>query len=204
MMRDLYADNYHRRRLEALLRSGGQCENIIDGKRCPNRVGILKISHAHNMYFEQLYVHHVNDDPENPEAELICYCASCHMRAHRQPGSNGKASRQKRGYQVVKLDQLLLRLAAVGFSASANEECRVNWRFGPFEAEAADVLDAVLMCFHWLGAEIRDLQEALGQAQAEQLRLTDIVTRTAQAEERRLCDATLRGAACYAGEGGRL
>jgi len=204
MMRDLYADNYRERRLEALLRSGGQCEQIIDEKRCPNRVGILKISHAHNIYFEQLYVHHVNDDPENEEAELICHCASCHMRAHRQPGSNGKASRQKRGYQVVRLDQLLLRLAAVGFSASANEECRVNWRFGPFEAEAADILDAFIMCFHWLGAEIRDLQEALGQAQAEQLRLTDIVTRTGQAQERRLCDAALRERESSAAGGRRL
>jgi hypothetical protein len=205
MMRELYANNYDQRRREALLRSGGQCENIIEGRRCPNRVGMLKVSHAHDLYFEQLYVHHVNGDPENPDAELICYCASCHMKVHRKPGSNGKASPQKQGYKVVKLDQLLFRLAGVGFSASFNEECRVTWRFDPclFEAEAADMLDALEMCLHWLGGEVRNLEEALAQAQAEQRRLTDMVTRLDQAEERRLCDVALRGDAYCMGGGER-
>jgi hypothetical protein len=45
---------------------------------------------------------------------------------------------------------------------------------------------------HWLGGEVRDLQEALACAQAEQRRLTDRVIRRGQAEERRLCDTTLR------------
>ena len=186
MMYELYADNYDQRRLEALLRSGGQCEHIIEGRRCPHRIGTLKVSHAHNLYFEQLYVHHVNGDPENPDAELICYCASCHMKVHRKPGSSGKASPQKQGYKVVRLDQVLHSLAATGFSASFNEECRVTWRFDScgFQAEAADMLDALAMCRHWLGGEVRDLQEALAQAQAEQRRLTDMVTRLDQAEER--------------------
>lgn len=48
MMRDLYAHNYPQRRLEALIRSEGQCEQVIDGKRCPNRLGVFKISHAGN------------------------------------------------------------------------------------------------------------------------------------------------------------
>ena len=50
MMRELYADNYNQQRLEALLRSEGRCENVIDGRRCPNRIGVLKVSHAHNIY----------------------------------------------------------------------------------------------------------------------------------------------------------
>jgi hypothetical protein len=198
MMRELYAPNYQQRREAALLRAAGQCEKIIDGQRCPNQVGTLKISHAHNLYFEQLYVHHVNGDPENDEAELICYCASCHMRAHRQPGPGGKAAPRKQGYRVVKLEQLLCSLAAVGFSAYHNEECRVTWRFEPcgFQADAADMVDALVMCLHWLGAEVRDLQEALASAQAENRRLTDRIVRTQQAEERRQGDAALRVIGC--------
>jgi hypothetical protein len=196
MMRELYAPNYPQRREAALLRAAGQCEKIVDGQRCPNRIGTFKISHAHNMYFEQLYVHHVNSDPENEQAELICYCASCHMRAHRQPGPGGKAAPRKQGYRVVKLEQLLCSLAAVGFSAYHTEECRVIWQLGPFTGEAADMLDALTMCLHWLSAEVRDLQEELIGAQGENRRLTDIIIRTRQAEERRQCDAALQAIGC--------
>jgi hypothetical protein len=196
MMRELYAPNYPQRREAALLRAAGRCENINDGRRCPNQIGMLKISHAHNLYFEQLFVHHVNDDPENEDAELICYCAACHMRAHRQPIAGGKASRHKQGYRAVKLERLLCSLAAAGFSASYNEECRVTWQLGPFVGEAADMLDALTMCLHWFSAEVRDLQEALASAQAENRRLTDIVIRTRQAEERCQSDAALRAIGC--------
>ena len=196
MMHDLYAPNYAQRRLEVLLRSGGQCEKIIDGQRCTNQVGTLKISHAHNLYFEQLFVHHVNDDPENEQAELICYCASCHMKAHRQPIAGGKAAARKQGYRVVRIEQLLCSLAAVGFSASYNEEGRVNWQLGPFRSEAADLLDAVTMCLHWLGAEARDLQNALARAEAENRRLTDMVIRARQADERRHVNAAIRETVC--------
>ena len=196
MMRELYAPNYPQRREEALLRAAGRCENMVDGQRCPNRIGTFKISHAHNLYFEQLYIHHVNDDPENEDAELICYCASCHMKVHRQPVADGKASPHKQGYRVVKLERLLCSLAAVGFSASYNEECRVNWRLGPFAGEAADMLDALTMCLHWLNAEARDLQEALDHTQMENRRLTDMLVRIQQAEERRQGDAALRVIGC--------
>jgi len=191
MMRELYADNYPQRRLEVLLRAEGRCEHIVNGQRCSNRLGTFKISHSYQPYFEQLYMHHPNDDPENPDAEMIAVCASCHMRLHRQPGSNGKASAKKQGYKVVRLDQLLNSLAATGFSASFNEECRVSWRFDPcgFQEDAADMLDALAMCLHWLGGEVRDLQEALVQAQAK---------------PRRLRDAALREIACCTEGDGRL
>ena len=196
MMRELYAPNYPQRREAALLRAAGRCEKIVDGRRCPNQAGTLKVSHAHNLYFEQLYVHHVNDDPENEDAELICYCASCHMKAHRQPLAGGKAARRKQGYRVVKLEQLLCSLAAVGFSASYTEECRVIWQLGPFTGEAADMLDALTMCLHFADGEVRDLQEALTRAQAENRRLTDVIVRTRQADERRQCDAALQALGC--------
>jgi len=192
MMRDLYADNYLKRRLEVLLRAEGRCEHTIDGKPCPNRLGTFKISRSHQPYFEQLYMHHPNGDPENPDAEMIAVCASCHMKLHRQPGPNGKAPSRKQGYKVISMEQLLCRLAAVGFTVAPNEECRVDWSIGPFAAEAADPVDALLMALHWLTAEVGDLQRELEQLRAECHRLTDVQTRMGQAEERRLTDAGLR------------
>ena len=192
MMHDLYADNYPQRRLEVLLRAEGRCENTVDGQRCKNRLGTFKISHAHQPYFEQLYMHHVNDDPGNPDAEMIAVCASCHMRLHRTPGPNGKAAPRKQGYKVMSIAHLLCRLATVGFAVEPNEECRVNWSIGPFAAEAADPIDALLMAFHWLSAEVVDLQSELEQQRAECCRLADMHIRMQQAEERRLADAAIR------------
>ena len=206
MMRELYADNYEERRQETLMRAEGCCENKRDGQRCPNRLGVFKISHAHNAYFEPLLIHHPNHDPWNPLAEMIAVCASCHMLLHRKPDTNGKVPPRKPGYKVVSTEFLLARLAGVGFSASFNEECRVSWCFDScgFQAEAADMVDALVMCLHWLGGEVRDLREALACVQTEQRRLTDIVTRTGQAEERRRCDAALREIESSAAGGRRL
>ena len=82
MMRELYAPNYPQRRLEALFRSEGQCEHVIDGKRCPNRLGTFKISHAGNACFEQLFIHHPNHDPWNRGSRS------------KWTGSNGKMMKQ--------------------------------------------------------------------------------------------------------------
>lgn len=157
-MRELYAPNYEERRLQTLIRSEGRCEHVINGRRCPNRIGTLKISHAHNLYFEQLLIHHPNNDPWNPDADMIAVCASCHMKLHRKPDTNGKVSARKQGYQVVSIHHLLCRLAGVGFTITPNEECRFNWSIGPFAAEAADPIDALVMALHWLTAEVGDLQ----------------------------------------------
>jgi hypothetical protein len=198
MMRELYADNYPQRRMEALIHSGGQCEHIINGRRCPNRLGVFKISRAGNAFFEQLFIHHPNHDPWNPDAELLVVCSRCHMRLHRQPEPDGKILPRKQGYRVIGISHLLHRLASVGFSANPNEECRVTWRFTPcgFEAEAVDILDALATCLHWTGGEVRDLQEALARVKAENRRLTDMVIRTRQAEERRHLNAAIRETVC--------
>jgi hypothetical protein len=198
MMRELYAPNYEERRLETLLRAEGRCENkIVDENgevlwRCPHRLGTFKISRAHNPCFEQLLIHHPNDDPWNPGAEMIAVCASCHMILHRKPDTDGKVSARKQGYKVIGINQLLCCLAAVGFTVVPNKECRFNWSIGPFAAEAADQIDALVMALHWLTAEVRDLQRELEQQRAECRRLTDMQIRLQQAEERRQCDAVLR------------
>ena len=198
MMRELYAPNYEARRLETLMRSEGRCENtMVDGTgqviwRCPHRLGIFKISHAYNPCFEQLLIHHPNDDPWNPDAIMIAVCASCHMKLHRKPDTDGKVPARKQGYKVVSMERLLCRLAAVGFTVTPNEGCRFTWSIGPFAAEAADQLDAFVMALHWLTAEVGALQRELGQLRAECQRLTDVQTRMRLADERRLTDAGLR------------
>ncbi len=196
MMHDLYADNYAERRQETFLRAAGRCEHIIHGQRCPNRLGTFKISHAHNPYFEQLSIHHPNNDPENPQAEMVAVCASCHMKLHRKPDAHGTVAARKRGYTVVSIRHLLMRLTSAGFSVQPNEACRVTWRIGPLQGEAVDPLEAVGMAMQWLSAEVFDLQKELARAQAENLRLTDSITRTRFAEERRLFDAAIRRTVC--------
>lgn len=195
-MHDLYATNYQERRRETFLRAAGRCEHVLYGQRCPNRLGTFKISHAHNPYFEQLCIHHPNDDPENPLAKMMAVCASCHMKLHRKPDASGTVAARKRGYTVVSIRHLLTRLQATGFVIQPKEECRVTWCIGPLQGEAADALDAVGMAMHWLSAEVRDLQKELAQVRAENLRLTDRVIRTQQAEERRFTDAAARHITC--------
>lgn len=163
MMRDLYADNYAERRQEALLRSEGRCENNKDGQRCSHRLGTFRISHSHNAYFEQLLIHHPNSDPGNPDAVMIAVCASCHMKLHRKPGTDGKVPARKQGYRVVSITHLLTRLETARFFARSGEAGRMQWRIGPFEAEAADPIDAVAMALHWLCAEVGDLRRELEQ-----------------------------------------
>ncbi len=167
MQNSLYADNYQARRLETLLRAKGRCEGIVGGKRCPNRLGTFKISHAHNPCFESLHVVHVNDDPENPNAELKALCPACHMRLHRQPGSNGKAAPRKQGYKVIGIAQLLLKLTGAGFSTCQDEEGRTCWQLGPLEAVAADPVEAIIMAMHWLGAEVGNLQAELARVKVQ-------------------------------------
>jgi hypothetical protein len=137
-------------------------------------------------------MHHPNGDPENPDAEMIAVCASCHMKLHRKPDNDGKMPPQKQGYKVIGMEYLLSRLAAVGFTVATNEGCRVDWSIGPFAAEAADPIDALLMALHWLTAEVGDLQRELEQERAECHRLTDMQTCMGQAEERRLTDTALQ------------
>ena len=187
MQAKLYAYNYQQRREETFNRAGGQCENILaNGERCPVKLGQWRITHSKQLQFEQLIIHHPNGDPENPDAEMIAICWACHMRLHRRPGpGRTKATAKKRGYEVIRIPYLMDLLARAGFRTWSTTSGRVGWQIGALASEANDHIDALTMALHWLTGEIRDLQEAQAQAQAEQRRLTDMVTRLDQAEERR-------------------
>lgn len=194
MQAKLYASNYQQRREETFTRSGGQCENTLaNGERCPVKLGDWRITHSYQLQFEQLIIHHVNGDPENPDAVMIAICWACHMRLHRKPGpGRTKANARKQGYEVIRIPYLMEMLARVGLSTWTTANGRVGWQIGALASEANDPLDALMMALHWLSAEVRDLQEALAQARAEHLRLTDLIIRTQQAEWRRQQDAAIR------------
>jgi len=194
MQARLYAENYQQRREETFLRACGRCENLLDnGERCPVKFGDLRITRSHQLQFEQLLIHHVNGDPENPDAMMIAICWACHMRLHRRPGpGRKKAAARKRGYEVMRIPHLMAMLARAGFHTWVTEDEHVGWQMGVLASEANDHIDALTMALHWLDAEGRDLQEALAQAQAENQRLTDIITRTQCAEQRRQQGAAIR------------
>jgi hypothetical protein len=167
MQAKLYHNNYPQRRAETFERAAGQCENILaNGIRCPVRLGHCRITRSRQIQFEQLLIHHINGDPENPDAEMIAICWACHMRLHRKPGpGRKKASARKQGYEVIRLPYLMELLARVGFFTWLTPDGRVGWQIGKLESSANDHIDALTMALHWMAGEIHDLQNKLDQLQ---------------------------------------
>jgi hypothetical protein len=198
MQAKLYANNYQERREETFLRAGGQCENTLaNGERCPVRLGDWRITRSKQLQFEQLLIHHPNGDPENPNAGMLAVCWACHIRLHRKPGHGRKKARaRKQGYEVVRVRHLMEVLARVGLATWATTNGRIGWQIGTLESSANDHIDALLMALHWLDAEVRDRQESLIRTQRENVRLTDRIIRTRQAEERRHLNAAIRETVC--------
>ena len=198
MQTKLYAPNYPERREEIFVRSGGQCENILpDGERCPVKLGDLRITRSRHLQFEELLIHHPNGDPENPDADMLAVCWACHMRLHRKAGpGRPKAEARKQGYEVIRIPYLMALLARAGFSTWSTPAGRVGWQIGALASEANDSIEALTMALHWMAGEMRDLQDALARTEADNRRLTDMIVRTQQAEERRQCDAALQAIGC--------
>ena len=195
----LYAPNYQQRRAETFARADGRCENILaDGTRCPVRLGDWRVTRSRQLQFEQLIIHHPDNDPENPNARLLAICWACHMRLHRKPGpGRKKASARKQGYEVIRVQYLMELLATrAGLSTWPTPDGRVGWQIGTLTGEAADSLGALMMALHWILGEMRDLQEALARVEADNRRLTDMLTRIQQAEGRSQCDAALQTIGC--------
>ncbi len=205
MQAKLYAANYAQRREETFIRAGGQCENILNGERCPVRAGDWRVTRSKQLQFEQLIIHHVNGDPENPDAVMIATCWACHMRLHRKPGpGRTKASVRKQGYEVIRIPYLMDLLACAGFHTWSTANGRVGWQIGELESSANNHIDALTMALHWLTGEIRDLQSKLDHLQenptmavqtsrpTQQEREQDLAIRLQHAEQRRASDQAIR------------
>jgi hypothetical protein len=200
MQAKLYAPNYPQRREAIFARSEGQCENkLAGGERCTVQLGDWRITHSHQLQFEQLLIHHPNGDPENPEAEMLAVCWACHMRLHRKPGpGRPKAGARKQGYDVIRVPYLMELLARAGFFTWPTPDGRVGWQIGTLASEANDSIDALTMALYWMAGEIRDLQNELDQLQENSTMPTstqqerDIALRLHDAEQRRAHDQYIR------------
>ena len=196
MNKKLYAPNYPQRRDEAFVRSGGRCENVVNGERCHVKLGDIRLTRAKNLQFEDLICHHPNGDPENPEAELLIICCACHMRLHRRPGpGRKKASARKCGYEVIRVPHLMELLACSGLTTWSLPDGGVGWQIAPLAGEADNQIEAIAIALHWMSSEIRYLQDKLDQATFD-LTLTpeerDLIVRRRDAERRRASDRALR------------
>ena len=65
---------------------------------------------------------HVNNDPENPHAELVCLCPSCHMRMDRAKEKLERTSQRRRGYELTSTDRLVAAVAAGGLTLTSVSE----------------------------------------------------------------------------------
>jgi hypothetical protein len=199
MQAKLYAPNYQQRREETFNRADGRCENkLADGERCPVSLGDWRITHSHQLQFEQLLIHHPNGDPENPDAEMMAVCWACHMRLHRKPGpGRPKGGARKQGYDVIRVPYLMELLARAGFFTWPTPDGRVGWQIGALASEANDSIDALTMALYWMVGEIRDLQNERDQLQENSMPTStqqerDSALRLHDAEQRRAHDQYIR------------
>jgi hypothetical protein len=190
VIKKLYAPNLPQRRIETFIRAEGRCENILsNGQRCPVSLGHTRITHSGNMQFEELLIHHINGDPENPDSEMLAVCWACHMRLHRKPGpGRKKASARKQGYEVVRVQFLLEQLTVSGLHTWRTSDGHTGWQIGPLTSEAENPIEALAMALHWQASEIRDLEAKLQQSQEH---IRDLEAKLQQSQERtHACSAT--------------
>lgn len=98
-----YAANFKKRSLECKEAAGHICQ------KCGVVRGTELISWAGNLWRCYMVAAHVNHDPHNPEAVLICVCPRCHWRYFRCKGHKAtwiiernkhRILLKKRGYAV--------------------------------------------------------------------------------------------------------
>ena len=119
MRRELYPSNSSEIRAACIERAGKQCEyiNPKTGKRCAIRDEDVKRSkRTGRKYVVSLYACHLNDDPGNPQPELICLCPAHHMSMDRNKELKDRLSQRRRGYQLTTTDSLLQEVNTSGIT----------------------------------------------------------------------------------------
>jgi hypothetical protein len=153
MQRHLYPPDWKERVQAADLNAGGRCE------RCGAILGTLRVSRKGNLYFLALHTCRVNNDPENPEAELQKLCPRCHWETH--PWLHGKRGQSHRqGYRSITQGCLLRTARSGGLSIIPDGTgAGYTWEIGDVSGEALDVLDAISQALHCLRMERLEHQE---------------------------------------------
>ncbi len=125
MRKALYPDNWPELRAACLERAGKQCEYVdpTTGKRCPIRdEEIRRSKHSGRKYVVALYACHLNDDPDNPEPELICLYPAHHMKLDRNKELRERLSCRRRGYQLTTTDSLLREINTSGITVTEHSD----------------------------------------------------------------------------------
>ena len=117
MRKELYPANWNELRAACLERAGLQCEyvNPETGTRCKTKDQQVKRGQTSGRkYVVSLYACHINDDPANPDPELICLCPKHHMMHDRNKELRERLSQRRRGYQITTTDALIQALGGHG------------------------------------------------------------------------------------------
>jgi hypothetical protein len=94
--RSRYGKGWEKRARRCRELANWQCE------RCQVKHGTMRISKwTLRLWPVYLVAAHVNHDPENPDAELVAVCPSCHWKHYKRPG-------QIAPWQIEKIKHRLL------------------------------------------------------------------------------------------------
>jgi hypothetical protein len=147
MQRHLYPPDWKERVQAADSRAGGRCEG------CGAVLGAMRVSRKGNLYFLPLHTSHVNNDPENPEAELQKLCPRCHGKTH--PWLPGKRDDPNRHSYRPITQERVLRAARSGGLAITPDGTGAGycWQIGDLSGAALDMLDALSQALHCLRME---------------------------------------------------
>ena len=84
--RERYGKDWKKRARAAKERAGWKCA------KCGVRHGTLRYSNwTEREWPVYLQAHHLNGDPENPQADLLVVCPRCHWRFFRTPSGRPPA-----------------------------------------------------------------------------------------------------------------
>lgn len=116
--KDEYHENFEKRAHECKEQAGWKCE------QCGTRHGDKRISKSGELDTVSVQAAHVNHDPMNPDAVLICLCESCHLK--HDGSEHGKKRKRTVALQKVKkaieAGQLAFQLFEEALGELTNEE----------------------------------------------------------------------------------
>ena len=147
MHKELYDERFEEEKLACKERAGWQCEAILPwtGERCPTKEGDeLWSRRSKRKWIVYLHAAHLNNDPQNPHAELICLCPSCHMRMDRAKEKLERTSQRRRGYELTSTDRLTEAVSHAGLTLTAVSE-GYHWKVEgtEFEGSSTTAVNAV-------------------------------------------------------------